>query len=326
MSTLSLIVQALGYKDVSRTSNPTRVPINWRRPMPGLQVDNPSTQLFELDPQSTTTVIDGTRSLALDNTTAFSLASNSLVDANRYRITWTGGTDPGFRTDRALDLSTVALTLTVNANQSVTVTGGTGHFSGVSIGDVVFIPGVSSGDAASPFSPLNEGYWTALAADANSLTLARMPGETFEGASETVTPSTASQLQAFSAAGVQVGDTVDISAGFAAPAQRTFDLVAVNPKWIEFESTAPLGPQTGITPTTTGLAIYTMAKRFLFIESDQEIVVRLNGDTGNTTRVTPIIPGDENFPGVYAKIGPAWKLVLVNRSSSRANVTVAHAE
>jgi hypothetical protein len=173
---------------------------------------------------------------------------------------------------------------------------------------------------------LNEGYWTAIAASANSITIVRAAGSVFSGSSETVTPTAGAQLQAFTAAGVQAGDTVEISAGFSGATLRSYDLLAVNPEWIEFRSTAPLGAQTGILPGAAGLAIYTQAKRFLFVQSDQEIVVRENGDTGNTNRVVPVIPGDKNFPGLHIKIGPVWKLVLVNRSSSRANVMVASAE
>lgn len=323
MSALTLTIQALGYDDDRATSNPLDAPILWRRSMANVPVENPETRQYAVDPLGSVTVIDGSRSLSVDGTTEFSLA---LKAATRYRMTWTDGTAPGFRTDRNLDASSVELTLTLNSNLSVTVTGSGSVFAAVQVGDVVFVPGLSTGDSASPFSPLNEGLWTVLSNGADSITIARAQGETFQGASEVVTPSSASQFQAFSATGVQVGDTIEISGGFSAATQRSYDLVAVNPKWIEFQSTFPLGPETGVLPTAAGIAIYTTAKRFVAIQSDQELVVRFNGDTGSTNRVTPIIPGDKNFPGVEVKLGLVWKLVVVNRSSARATVKVSSAE
>jgi hypothetical protein len=62
------------------------------------------------------------------------------------------------------------------------------------------------------------------------------------------------------------------------------------------------------------------------IEADQEMIVRLNGDTGNTNRVEPIISGDEDFSGWFEKTGTVWKLVMINRSTRVSNLTVMSAE
>jgi hypothetical protein len=215
----------------------------------------------------------------------------------------------------------------VNPNQTATVTAGSGTpFAGVLVGDVVFIPGVSTGDVISPFNTLNEGYWKVLSASSTVLSLARNDGEVFSGVNENITPISNVQFQAFSAVGVQVGDTVKLGAAWAAPARHSYDVLSVNPFWIEFQSTSPLGPQTGITPTNTSLAFYTRAKRFIVIESDQEISVRLNGDTGDTSLVEPLIPGDPKFIGAFLKIGTVWKLEVVNQASTVANVLVISAE
>jgi len=326
MSALTLILKALAYDDPTSTSNPTQTPVNWNRTLANVPVENAETRKQPVDPLGTVTVLDGSRSTLIDGTTAFSLAP-STIDANRYRITNTGGTAPGFRTDRALAVTGISLAVVVQTNLSVTVTAGSGTpFGAVQVGDIVFIPGLSTGDSASPFNSLNEGYWTTLSASTTVLTLARPAGDIFSGFSEAVTPASNAQFQAFSATGVQVGDTVEIAAGFATTAQHSYEVLGVNPKWIEFESTAPLGAQTGVLPGATGLLFYTAAKRFLFLETDQEIVVRLNGDTGNTNRLTPLIPGDEKFVAPFLKLGPVWKLVVVNRSSALATVLVASAE
>lgn len=327
MSALTFILKALGYDDLPPTSNPTKKGIDRTVSVSNVPVENDGTLPVPLDPFATSTVFDGSRVLGIDGSSAFNLTL-SPVDATVYRATWTGvGAAPTFRTDRAIDAHAIVLTLTLNANLSVTVTAGSGTpFTAVLPGDVVFIPGVSTGDSPSPFNSLNEGYWTVLSATGTVLVLARDPSQVFSGAAEVVTPSTAIQIQAFTAAGVQVGDTVDISAGFAQAAQKASEITAVNPKWVQFRSTAPLGPQSNIVPGVAGLVIYTAAKRFVLIESDQNLVVRYNGDTGNTNRLEPLLAGDPTFVGSQHKFGTCFKLVLVNRASVRANVVVSSAE
>ncbi len=327
MSALTFILQALAYDDLPPTSNPTKKRIDRRNTVSNAPIENGGTLPAPLDPGGSVTLFDGTRTLGINGSTAFDLAL-SEIDSSVYRMTWTGaGADPGFRTDRAISTDGIQLTLELQSNLSLKVTAGSGTpFTGVVAGDVVFVPGTSTGDPASPFNSLNEGYWTVLSATSTVLTLARDPSAVFSGVSEVVTPDDDSQFQAFASTGVQVGDTIDISAGFATAAQRSFELTAVNPMWVEFRSTAPLGEEEAIVPGSSGVAIYTAAKRFVLIETDQEIVVRFNNDTSNNNRVEPLLAGDDGIPGSQHKFGTVWKLVIVNRSSVRANVVVSSAE
>lgn len=327
MSKLTVITKTLSFEDPGITSNPSRRPINWERTISSVPVFNPGTKLYEVEPLSTLNIVDGQRTTSIDGTTAFSIAISPLA-SDRYRITHTGGTAPAFRTNRSLACSGIVLTLVVNSNLSVTITAGSGTpFSSVVAGDTVFIPGVSTGDTASPFNSLNEGYLVCLAATSTVLSLARFADSgVFSGISEIVTPSTNDQIQAFTAVGVQIGDTVEISAGFAFTAQHAYEVLAVNPEWIEFESSAPLGGQVGVIPGATGILFYKLAVRYLRIEGDQEFVIRFNGDTGNTNRIEPIIPGDEDHAGWLEKFGTVWKLDVVNRTMSTLNLVVLTAE
>lgn len=324
MSTLTIVSHTVGYDDEDALSNPTRKPIDYRLQILSIPVNNPSTQDLTVGPLSTKTVFDGTVATAIDNTTVFDL-SPSLVDATLYRLTNSGGTAPAFRTDRALTLSGIALTLTLNPNLSLTVTASGSHFGSVVAGDVVFIPGIPTGDIATVFNSLNVGYWNVLVASAGSITLARPNNEVFSGISEVVTPASNTQFQAFSSAGVQSGDTVELSAGFAATAFRAYTITEVNPKWIEFASTTPLGSQASITPTTSGIAIYNAAKRYIQLHSDQETVIRVNGDTSNIQKISPWLAGGM-LVGEYRKTGTVYKLVAVNLSSTSAKLVVISAE
>ena len=327
MSAITFSVQALAFDDAPPTSNPTKVGINRQLSQVNIPVENDQSPAYELDPFASLTVINGSRTLTTNSSTGFNLTL-SPASSITYRATWSGaGTAPGFRTDRAVDAHSIVLTLVVNSNLTLTVTAGSGSpFTSVVAGDTAFFPGVSTGDVASPFNALNEGYWQVLVATGTVLVLARDPTAVFSGISEVVTPSVAYSLQAFSSAGVQVGDTVDITAGFAQNTQRSFEISAVNGFWIEFISTAPLGLQAAVVPGTAGFIIYTSVKRFVLIETNQEIVVQFNGDTSNTNRIEPILAGCPKFDGSLHKWGTVWQLTIVNRSSLRATVRVSSAE
>jgi hypothetical protein len=326
MSRLTVISQAVAYEDVGASSNPTQKPIGWARTVSNLPVENPGTQSLQVPPLSTATVFDGTRSTSIASNTAFNLTL-SPADSTRYRITHVSGTAPAFRTARSVNLSATTVTLLVNQNLTVTVTVLAGTpFTGVQVGDTVLIPGVTTGDPTSPFNSLNEGLWTVLSRSNSSLVIVRPSGSVFSGIGESVVNPTTSQFLVYSATGVQVGDTVEIAAGFASTTLHSYEVLAVTPEWIEFQSTSPLGEEAGITPGTTGLVFYTSSKRWLRMECDQECVVRMNGATDNSNRVEPVIPGNKDFIGWHEKFGSVWSLVVVNRSTAVLNLVVMSAE
>lgn len=324
---LNVTMKLLAFGDKSINSNPRLRYVDWNRDASGVLVRDPKSESHSIDPGATKLIFDGTRATTIGGTTAFAVTLSPL-DPSRYRFTWTGGTGPSFRTDRALALNGVAVTVAVQANSTVIMTVAPGpDFTGVLAGDTLFIPDVSTGDSAGPFSALNGGYWQVLAVlSPTSLSLARFAGVDFAATNETVTLTGNSQLQAFSTSGVQVGDKVDISAGFAVSTRKTFDVVAVTSTFVEVVSTTALPPETGIIPTAAGMIFYTDSKSVIYIEVDQEACVRLNGAADNSQRLSPIEPGNADRPAFYFKRGPAWALSIVNRSSATLNAVVIHAE
>ncbi len=326
MSSLTIISQVRAYDDVTATSNPTRRLADWSRTLSNLPVDNASTQKLTIGALSTATIVDGTRATSIDGTSAFSLTLNSQI-SSRYRLTSTGGTVPAFRVARSVPLAGIATSLTLNANLSMTVTAATGTpFSAVAVGDVAFLRGILTGDSATLFSSLNTGYWTVIGASSTAITMTRAAGEVFSGLGEIVTPASNADFQIFSTTGIQVGDMVEISAGFAASTLRAYEVAAVTPSWIEVVSTTALALETGIIPGATGLLFYSAAKRFILLEVDQEVAVRLNGDTGNTNRLQPWLGSNLSLPAQFMKVGPVWKLDIVNRSTVPVTVLFVSAE
>lgn len=327
-ASLNVTTKIIAFADQTISSNPRLRFVDWTRDISGISVRDPKTEAHQLDGGATRTIFDGVRSTTLDGTSAFGVALLAVDPATRYRFTHTAGTSPTLRTGRALTPNTMTLTFTVNANQTMTVASSAPLFASVIAGDGVFIPHTTTGDSANVLSVLNAGYWQVLSVEStSSLTMVRLTGETFEGAAEAILMTDNSQFRAYSAAGVQVGDSVDISSVlFSTAARKTFEVVAVTDAFFEVVSAMPLPVQSGILPTATGMIFYTETKEFLYIEASQDCVIRCNGSTDNTQRISPVDPSDPTKPGVYMKRGPTFSLVLVNRSDTPCNVTIIHAE
>lgn len=320
---LNFTTKILAFGDPQISNNPRLRFVDWTRDVSGVPVNDPKVESHRVDPGATVSIFSGIRTLTVDGTTAFSLALLGLDGANTYRMTHTGGSIPGFRLSRGVTASGVALTFTVNANQTVTLNAASAIFGSVVAGDHVFVPHTTTGDSANVISVLNAGYWVVLGVtDTQNLTLVRPSGQDFEAIGETATPVSNDQLRIYSASGVQIGDSVDITAGFSTSARQTFVISAVTDLFIQFTSPTPLPPQTGITPGAAGVTIFSDAKRMVYIETTQEVVVRVNGDTGDFQRTNSFDPSDSTKPGFYGRIGPTWSLVVYNRSAAPSDVTV----
>lgn len=324
---LTVNSKASSFNDTTPNNNPLRRFFDWSREIRAVQVENPQSYNGELAVGASVTVFDGVRTTTLDGTTAFTSTLSALDSGSRYRFTFVAGTNPTFRTDRALTLNTQVMTFTVNANQTVNVSIGAGSMAAVLVGDIIFVPHTTTGDTANVLSTDNAGYWQVLAiVSATNIQIGRLAGESFTASGETQTLTSDSQFQAFSAAGVQVGDSVAISAGFAVATQRTFTIDRVTSTWFEVLSTSPIPAEASKLPTAAGMIFYTNVKRFLRVETDQDAAIQYNGDTGFSNRISPFQPGDVEQPGWDEKCGPAYKLVIVNKSATSLNYSVFTAE
>lgn len=323
MGTLSLTSTTVAFSDATATggSDPLLKHFDWKRSIQ-VSINNPESRHLSLESAGTEVVFNGTRTITLDGTTQLTVTLSPL-NSSCYRFTYASGTLPGFRTSRSFSLSGKAVTIVANTNGTATWSTSSTAFSAVQAGDILFVPGTSTGDTASLFNSSNEGFWTVLVASSTSVTLLRS-GDTSEGVSEVVTPAD-NKVQAFTSSGVQVGDTVDVSAGFSVLAQKSFTVSTVTATWFEVISTSPLPLQTA-TPGATGVAFYTKCKKFIRIESDQEVVARVNGDSTDICRITPWSSGDSRYVGEYTKVGPVWSLTIYNRSTTIANVLLISVE
>lgn len=326
MSTLTVNVKAVAYGDPQQSNNPLRKHFDWTRGL-SISVQNPKSDREEnVLPGASHSFFDGTRVTTLAGDTAFTI-SQSTTESTRYRFTHVAGTNPGLRTNRNLALAGQTLTVTSNSDETVTLSVGGASWLTTAAGDTVFFPGISTGDSAGAVNVLNEGEWVVIAViSATIIQCARPSGTVFQASSEVVPITSNSQVRAFSASGVQKGDKVSITAAFAAVTQKTFAIDRVTELWFEVVSTTAIPIETAKTPGAAGMVFYTNAKRFLRIETTQEIVVRLNGSTDDSVRVSPVEPGSVEQTGWFEKWGPVWSLTVINKSSQNAVVDTFSAE
>lgn len=325
-ATLNFDYVVVAYGDPSQTSNPRLKYVDWTQHLDGNSVQNAKSEGFTVAAGTQQTLFSGTRVTTLDGTTAFGMTLNPLNNTT-YRFTWTGGTNPSFRTNRSLVLSGLAVTVVAlsNATSTFTIPGG-GTFAVLSPGDNVFIPGVSTGDSAGPFNPINEGLWVVLSVTPLSITMARTAGQTFASISEVVTQTSNTNMVGYSSSGVQIGDGVDISVGFPLGTMKAYKILTITPTFFEVSSTVALPLSTGALPGAAGMVFYSFAKRFILIEVDQEASIQLNGDTGATNRVSPWLPAEPLAVGTFVKAGIAWSVAVTNRSTTDMNLLLISAE
>lgn len=325
MSTVNTTLHILAFDDNSASNNPSLRPVDWKRSFVGIPFENPVSQSKSIQPLSTVTLFDASISTTIDGTTEFSLSLSSL-DSNRYIIKNTAGQVPTFRTARNTPISGGTISVTTSVNGLVMFTHSATPFGAVAVGDTVFIPGITTGDPAGVFNTLNEGTFTVVSATSASLVCVRPNGD-FSGITEAgIAIAYNSVFQVFSSAGVQIGDSVLITNGFQLGARKTFSVLAVTDSRIEIQSTTPLADEVGTIPGATGMKFFSSAKRLIYIEVDQDAVVRLNGDTGDSNQISPLAPGDDSLRGVLLKHGNVWKLTLENKSTANMKTVVITAE
>lgn len=323
MPTLNINAHILAFSDADTgTSQPRFRNVDWAPSRTQLPVDDPMNRPFTLAPGETRNIFNGQRSLTIDGTTVMTLSLNPVKEGV-YRLTWNEGTLPGFRTGRGLTLTGQAITASVNNNATMdfSVTGSP-NFTGVVVGDQVWIPDVTTGDTnPSPFNNLNVGLWNVIAASAQKITCVRPTGQAFQGISEIVTPMQNYQFSAFSAGPVQVGDFMRISAGFSPVTQRTYQLTAVTDTWVEFASGLNLPLEGSIEPTATGIAVYNDAQNFVYVETDQVASLVINGAAVGI-EPEPQQVNDLNSRSMFLVTQTVYRLDITNLSSTAPMVAM----
>lgn len=104
MSTINTTLGFLAYNDQKPGNNPNIRVFDLKYDLLGQPGDQPLSQDLVIPPMTSKTVFSGIRTVATDGTTEISV-SFPYPTLNTYRFSWTGGTNPLFRTDRAVGVS-----------------------------------------------------------------------------------------------------------------------------------------------------------------------------------------------------------------------------
>ena len=314
MNKLNLLLYLNAYADSNPSNNPSRSNFKWTRENNSLLVNNPSSLAFSLAPGETKTLFNGSRSLTQDNTTQYSLAILP-GQTSTYQLSWVGGTAPGFRTGRmtggngtsqvATSLNGTVLTFTTIAGQQFNLING-----GVQVGDIVQLGNV--------FNTNNQGQYPIIALTANSFSVVNPLG-----AIETVVLGSGSQVDIFSAAGVQAGDALLISGGFSPVSQGTYIVSSVTDLYVQFTYTGVLPAEGPI--TTEDIAFYFDAQRLVYLESNQNVTMNINGNPGMS--IMPIADcGCKVQPGVFLTMSIVYSMTVTNTSPNTASLFLASVE
>lgn len=264
--------------------------------------------------QAISVQIDSGVSTALQVQTAV-LASPAAVALVTVAISGTSS-NPQTAPVTATALAGAQYTLvSINNDALATFNFGSASLGGVVPGDILRISGVAVFDGVGPFAfnPINAGFWSIIGVAGSTLSAVRLAGQQFTGVAESV-GSQPSDIQIYSAAGIQVGDKISITGTFNLVTQSTYQITAVTPTSLDFISTAVIPVESGITYVPTTIQFYTNAKRFVYLEVDQSAAVQFNADTSQNVRVDPIVPSDHMQVGYLHKWGNSYKCVVQNLS------------
>lgn len=183
---------------------------------------------------------------------------------------------------------------------------------GVVVGDNVLI--------GNKFNPVNQGTFTIIAVTATSFSIVNQVGVP-EGPI-LLGSGFASQVQIYSAAGVQVGDTLVISGGFSLATQGAYKVTAVTANYVQFYTTAILPLEGPI--MTEAIAFYSAAKQLVYLEASQNCTVTINGS--NSCQISPLIINNFMKPGIFMNTSTIYSLSVTNNSLNPAKLFLASAE
>ena len=297
MATLKTLVFLQAYEGSPSfpcsSNSPSKNFFKWTRENQ-TSVSGGLSETFQIAPGATQSLFSGVVSLTQDGTTQYFLAL-APFQTSIYQLTNTGGTAPTFRTLRSIGTdATTQVTTSVNGPiLTYTFTGGTlPSLSSVQPGDNVLI--------GSDFNQLNQGstgIWQIISVTGTSFSVVNPTGY-IEGPI-TLGSDYANQVRIFSADGVQIGDTLVISGGFSPVSRNSYQITLVTDYYVQFSYLGSLPSESGI---LTEVAVYSVAKSMIYMESDQNLSITMNGILSGAN-IVPQVANGSVFPGLFLQNG-----------------------
>jgi hypothetical protein len=313
MSKLNILIALNGYEDENPTNNPAKNNFKWVTDLQGIEIKEPKSETAKLASNQSKLLFSGVSTISDDNTTAYDITLKPS-SSNTYIILYNDGTAPEFRTPRTIS-SDATTEVTVSKNGPLltfTATGGNlWDTSAIVEGDEVRIGGV--------FNVQNQGKFKVLSKTSTSFTVDSSSGVAEGPIVLGVTFS--NQVQLYSSSGVQIGDKIDISSDFSSVSYGTYEITDVSSNYVEIFSPKTLPEEIYV---QTQLNIYTNQKKFVYIESDKKLDIKINGIISN--RIEPVQFGTKQKPGMFLNTGSIYSLEIENKSLDTATVFFITAE
>lgn len=318
MEQLNAIIQLLAYGDYQgQTDNPSLRIFDWTRNFSGLEIQNGSSDKVLIPPGESKTLFNGEVTHGLTGSSILKLELVSGANG-RYRLSVTSGPS-GFRTARSIT-GVVDCDVMVNNNAVAVFDFGAADLTSVQVGDTMRIKGSSIYDASPyAFSSANSGLWKVLSVAGSVVSCVRFADQDFSGIAESAT-AVSGDVQFYSSAGVQASDKLNIQGTFSSSSYRTYQILDVTPDSIDFVSTLAVAEEENVTYVPDTIVLYSNAKKLFYLETDQDITVRLNGDSSDSNVVNPIEPSKPCAVGVFLKWGDTFKCEIVNKSVNSAEI------
>lgn len=302
MSKLNLQIGLNSYADKVETNQNLLNHFKWLRSVSGVLVDNPESSELLISAGDTLTLFNGSVVISQDNTTKYSI---SLMASGVYKLSYSNGAAPQFRTERILGLdNTSEVTFTKNGPlMTATFTDGTlPNLATVLVGDEIRI--------------VNIGIYKVLGKTSNSISW-----ENESGVEQTIVLNSSADIRVYSSSGVQRGQKVSITNGFSVASYGDYEITDASPDFLVFNSTKTLPEESDI---LSQVSIYKSEKKILFLESTSEITVLINGS--NQTKVSPLISSSSNHPGLLLLTGSMYSAEILNSGIQEVTIYYISAE
>jgi hypothetical protein len=285
--------------------------------MESLSVKNPYQSNFTLRPGQSFKIFENQVSTGLNNTSELELKVASQADSI-YRMSIKSGAG-SFKTARTVT-GFAGCSVTINNSAMAVFDFGAADLSNVEVGDIMRISGNKTYEVGPfAFNPLNSGNWIVIGKSGSKVSVTRKVAELFEGITENIT-SVGTDVQFYADDKIVTGNKLSISEDFSPASFGVYEVVDVTPKAVYFMSGKPLPEEDSVFNQNSGIIFYTSTKKLVYIESDQEVVVRFNGDIGNSNKVSPIKAGDRTLVGFMQKWGDSYSCEIVNKSIATCNI------
>lgn len=314
MGNLKSLVFLNAYEDTNTSNQAQHQNFRWTREITNASISNALSETFQIAPGATQVLFSGTRTLTQDGTTRYDL-SLAPLSTSIYQLSYASGTAPGFRTLRTIGTdATSQITTSINGPVlTLTFSGGTLPSLGtVLVGDQILI-----GD---DFNELNQGIFSIISLNTTSISIAN-PSGYVEGPI-TLGSDFSTQLRIFSGTGVQINDTLVITSGFSPVSWNSYTITQVTDYYVQFSYAGALPQESNI---LTQVAVYSMAKSFVYLETDQNLKILINGSSSGPV-VQPLISNGRPYPGQFMLSSDTYSLSVVNTSVTPSNVTLLSTE